>query len=271
MIPVDLKRFNKLIKEANNRDHAVEVWHDGEKRSAPKGEAKPLEDVAPGSVYVLKICEPVAEGGTIQREFVFAEKPDAAPVAAAPGPAPATDALALAQAIGSKDSSTLLLLELRKQDQQAIEREREHHRQQLDGLRAQHQSELAAANARFDSEIERIKADFEFRLKLVEQNNGRLESDREMQYKLIEKRLRAEARYSKSAAETAWFDKLTENPMVAMFLAKMAGIDLGQLPALLSMLGAKDITSAAAGVAGASGTDAAKAFQDALASMGAGQ
>lgn len=266
MIPVDLKRFNKLIREANNKEYEVEVWLDGEQRSAPKGEAKTLEDAVPG-VYVLKIREPVADGGTIPREYILVVKEATEPSPAAASPAPAMDALSLAQAIGAKDSSTLLLLELRKQDAEAIERERVHHRQQLDALRAQHAADLAAANTRFDMEVERIKQDFEFRLKLVEQNNGRLETDREMQYKLIEKRLRAEARYSKSAAETAWFDKLTENPMIAMFLAKMAGIDIGQLPALLSVLGAKDITGAAASVA-ANGTDGAKAFADAMSALG---
>ncbi len=136
----------------------------------------------------------------------------------------------------------VLLLEMRRLDQEQMTKERKFYTDQIESLKNEHRSEIGRLNAEHEKELSRVRSECDYKIALVEGNAAKLETERGSLSKIIETRLKAELRANKGAADLAWIDKLTENPIAMAFAAKMLNIDIKEFaPMLLGLSDASQI------------------------------
>jgi hypothetical protein len=152
---------NRAIRGANNTMHPVTVQFEGETRTYAAGEARVLrEEDAPG-VYLVTI-----QRESEKEEFLLTIEPSAKP-AESPIQRDIPEA--------SLKDPTLLIFELRKQDQQAMAQERKFFQDTIDSLKREHQNDILRIRAEHQTELQRVRQDYEFQKSLIENNQTKLE------------------------------------------------------------------------------------------------
>lgn len=214
--------INRAIRSANNSMHPVTIQFEGETRTYSPGEARALGSADAPGVYLITIDRTSEGSDKVEKEefLLTVDAPEASPI-----PREIPEA--------SLKDPTLLIFELRKQDQQAMAQERKFFQDTIDSLKREHQNDILRIRAEHQTELQRVRQDYEFQKSLIENNQTKLESDRSNMLSVIEKRLRAEQRFGKNANDFAIVDKLTENPIAMMLAAKFAGFDPKELLPLL--------------------------------------
>lgn len=252
MRQVTLTEFNRAIQKANNKNNKVEIIYEGETRTGEPGSARTIGAGSDPGVYVARIHTP-QEGeapASIAEIYTTIEAPAVEPIHTPP---PYRERGEITEAALS--NPTLLLIELRKQDQTGMQQERDFHKKQLEdqrlyyenllkGRQELHEKEIERLKADHRAEVDRINADWKYKLSMTENNQLKLETEREELYKTIEKRLRREERFSKLQDRPGFMDRIMENPIAMAFLAKQMGIDTSGLAGLVGATGGQGESSA---------------------------
>ena len=215
MKQLNITEANRLIREANNNMEEVRIDFEGEVRSYEKGSARTIRENSDPGVYHVTVT-----GKEASEDFFVLIQP--------PAPEPERPALT-----PERMNDPVLLLEMRRLDQEQMTKERAFYTEQLESLKREHLSDVARLRAEHEKELARVRSECDYKIALVEGNTAKLEAERGNLSKIIENRLKAELRLNKGAADLAWIDKITENPVAMIFAAKALNIDIKELLPLL--------------------------------------